>query len=197
MPSLMDRMTGDFDGGAWNTDLFAPLGVELAHKWGVPTLAPVGTSADVSGWISAAGVKANMLAVALSGADTASGIGLRETCTLLTEEALVLDAEFCDMARVDASGLDTSPEAFSLDMIKRVGPRGNFLKEKKTRQQVRSLEYSELTTQTNTAGGYRDPIEAAREKTAWILKNHQPEPLADEQQAELNNILAAADREFS
>lgn len=197
MPSLMDRMTGDFDGGAWNTDLFAPLGVELAHKWGVPTLAPVGTSADVSGWISAAGVKANMLAIALSGADTASGIGLRETCTLLTEEALVLDAEFCDMARVDASGLDTSPEAFSLDMIKRVGPRGNFLKEKKTRQQVRSLEYSELTTQTNTAGGYRDPIEVARQKTAWILKNHQPEPLADEQQAELKNILAAADREFS
>ena len=197
MPSLMDRMTGDFDGGAWNTDLFAPLGVELAHKWGVPTLAPVGTSADVSGWISAAGVKANMLAVSLSGADTASGIGLRETCTLLTEEALVLDAEFCDMARVDASGLDTSPEAFSLDMIKRVGPRGNFLKEKKTRQQVRSLEYSELTTQANTAGGYRDPIVAAREKTAWILKNHQPEPLADEQQAELKIILAAADREFS
>jgi len=197
MPSLMDRMTGDFDGGAWNTDLFAPLGVELAHKWGVPTLAPVGTSADVSGWISAAGVKANMLAVSLSGADTASGIGLRETCTLLTEEALVLDAEFCDMARVDASGLDTSPEAFSLDMIKRVGPRGNFLKEKKTRQQVRSLEYSELTTQTKSAGGYRDPIEAAREKTAWILKNHQPEPLADEQQAELKIILAAADREFS
>ena len=197
MPSLMDRMTGDFEGGSWNTDLFAPIAVELAHLWGVPTLAPIGTYADVSGWSSAAGLKGNMLAVALTGADTASGIGLREACTLLTQEALVLDAEFCDMARVDANGLDTSQEAFSLDMIKRVGPRGNFLKEKKTRQQVRDLEYSQLTTQVSDDGGYRDPIEVAREKTAWILKNHYPEPLDEKQQAELKHILAAAEQEIA
>jgi trimethylamine--corrinoid protein Co-methyltransferase len=197
MPSLMDRKTGDFEGGSWNTDLFGPIAVELAHMWGVPTLAPVGTYADNSGWSSAAGVKGNMLAVALTGADTASGIGLREACTLLTLDALVLDAELIDMARVDAAGLDTSQEAFSLDMIKRVGPRGNFLKEKQTRQQVRSLEYSELTTQTNPDGGYRDPIEVAREKTAWILETHHPEPPDDKVQAELKRILAAAEQEFA
>ncbi len=197
MPSLMDRMTGDFDGGSWNSDLFSPIGVELAHKWGVPTLAPVGTSADVSGWTSAAGIKANMLKVALCGADIASGIGLRETCTLLTQEALVLDAEFYNMARVDASGLDTSQDAFALDMIKSVGPRGNFLKEKNTRQQVRNLEYSELTTQINHQGGYRDPLDVAVEKTEWILENHHPTPLSEAQQSELNQILAAADRELT
>ncbi len=196
MPSLMERKTGDFDGGAWNSDLYSPIGVELAHKWGVPTLAPVGTSARVSGWSSAAGIKATMLAVALTGADTASGIGLRETCTLLSQEALVLDAEFINMARVDAGGLDTSQEAFSLDMIKNVGPRGNFLKEKKTRQQVRQLEYSELTKQLSSDGGYRDPIEMALEKTDWILKNHYPEPLEEHQKEALKQILAAADREF-
>jgi trimethylamine--corrinoid protein Co-methyltransferase len=197
MPSLMDRMTGDFDGGARNSDLFSPIGVELAHKWGVPTLAPVGTSADVSGWSSAAGIQSGMLTAALCGADTASGLGLRETCTLLTEEGLVLDAEFCDRARVTANGLDTSQEAFSLDMIKRVGPRGNFLKEKKTRQQVRSLEYSELTAQVSREGDYRDPIEMAREKTAWILQNHFPEPPGEQVQAELKRILSAAEGEFS
>jgi trimethylamine--corrinoid protein Co-methyltransferase len=138
-----------------------------------------------------------MLAVALTGADTASGVGLRETCTLLTQESLVLDAEFIDMARVDAGGLDTSPEAFSLDMIKNVGPRGNFLKEKKTRQQVRQLEYSELTRQLSSDGGYRDPIEVAVDKTDWILKNHYPEPLEEQQKEALKQILAAADREFS
>ncbi len=197
MPSLMDRMTGDFDGGAWNVDLFSPIAVELAHKWGVPTLAPVGTSASVSGWSSATGIKSVILSVALCGADTASGLGLRETCTLLTEEALVLDAEFCNMARVEANGLDTSSEAFSLDMIKKVGPRGNFLKEKRTRQQVRALEYSELTTQTNPQGGRRDPIEVAREKTAWILENHFPEPPEEKVQAELKRILATAEQELA
>jgi trimethylamine--corrinoid protein Co-methyltransferase len=197
MPSLMDRMTGDFDGGAWNSDLFTPIAVELAHKWDVPTLAPVGTTAEVSGWSSAAGIKHGMLSAALCGADTASGLGLRETCTLLTEEGLVLDAEFSEMARVTANGLDTSPEAFSLDMIKRVGPRGNFLKEKKTSQQVRSLEYSELTTQTDPEGGYRDPIEVAKQKTAWILENHLPEPPGEGVQAEMKRILAAAEQELT
>lgn len=197
MPSLMDRMTGDFDGGALNADLFSPIAVELAHQWGVPTLAPVGPTADVSGWSSAAGMKSGMLSAAMSGADTASGIGLRETCTLLTQEALVLDAEFIDMARVSAEGLDTSPKAFSLDMIRRVGPRGNFLKEKNTRQQVRSLEYSQLTTQAGPTGGNLDPIEAAWKKTAWILKNHHPQPPEEKVQAELKHILAAAEQELA
>lgn len=196
MPSLMDRMTGDFNGGAWNADLFTSIGVELAHMWGVPTLAPVGTYADESGWTSAAGIKSGMLVAALTGGDTASGIGLREACTLLTDEALVLDAEFCDMARVEANSLDTSPEELSLDMIKRIGPRGNFLKEKKTRQQVRSLEYSDLTTQIGPTGGHRDPINVAKEKTAWILKNHRPEPPDEKVQVELKKILAAAESEL-
>jgi hypothetical protein len=36
----------------------------------------------------------------------------------------------------------------------------------------------------------------AREKTDWILENHQPEPLDSAQRAELTRILAAADREL-
>jgi trimethylamine--corrinoid protein Co-methyltransferase len=196
MPSFMDRVTGDFDGGAWNADLLYPVGVELAHNWGVPTLAGVGTSANVSGWSSAVGIKATMLAVALCGADTASGIGLRETCTLLTKEALVLDAEMVEMTRIDARGVDTSQEALSLDMIKAVGPRGNFLKEKHTRTQVRELDYSDLTKQMNGERGYRDPIDVAQKKTAWILDNHHPKPLEEAKQKELIQILAAAEREL-
>jgi trimethylamine--corrinoid protein Co-methyltransferase len=196
MPSLMDRRTGDFDGGTWDSQLFTPISVELAHKWGVPTLAPIGPTAAVSGWESASGIKAGLMSAALCGADTASGIGLRETCTLLTPEGLVLDAEFIDMARVETAGLDTSPEAFSLDMIRNVGPRGNFLKEKKTRHQVRSLEYSQLTNQTGADGGTRNPLEVASEKTAWILQNHHPEPPEEKVQEELKRILTAAEREL-
>jgi trimethylamine--corrinoid protein Co-methyltransferase len=197
MPSLMDRRTGDFDGGAWNSHLFTPISVELAHKWGVPTLAPIGPTAAVSGWESAAGIKAGLMSAALSGADTASGIGLRETCTLLTPEGLVLDAEFIDMARVETTGLDTSPEAFSLDMIRNVGPRGNFLKEKNTRHQVRNLEYSQLTNQAAADGSSRDPIEVAIEKTAWILQNHHPEPPDENVQKELQRILTAAEKDIA
>jgi trimethylamine--corrinoid protein Co-methyltransferase len=193
----MHPRTGDFDGGARETNLFYPVGVELAHKWGVPTLAAIGTSAETSGWESAVGIAENILMVALCGADTASGIGLRETCTLLTPEGLVLDAEMYNQVRVDANGLDTSREALALDVIKAVGPRGHFLRQKHTRQQLRKLEFSELTDQLSKEGGFRDPIEVAVEKTAWILENHHPEPLSGAQQSELNHILQTANSELS
>jgi len=196
MPGIMHPQTGAFDGGARETGLFYPVGVELAHKWGVPTLAAIGTSADTSGWESAVGIASNILMVALCGADTASGIGLRETCTLLTPEALVLDVEIVDMVRVDAAGLDTSQEALALDVIKAVGPRGHFLREKHTREQLRKLEFSELTDQLRKEGGFKDPIEVAVEKTAWILENHHPEPLSEAQQNELNRIIQTANNEL-
>jgi trimethylamine--corrinoid protein Co-methyltransferase len=196
MPGIMHPQTGAFDGGARETHLFYPIGVEMAHKWGVPTLAAVGTVADTSGWESAVGVASNILMVALCGAETCSGIGLRETCTLLTPEGLVLDAEIYDQVCVEAAGLDTSREALALDVIKAVGPRGHFLRQKHTRQQLRKLEFSELTNQLSKEGGYRDPIEVAIEKTAWILENHHPEPLSETQQHELNRILKTAEKEF-
>jgi hypothetical protein len=53
-----------------------------------------------------------------------------------------------------------------------------------------------LTAQLGEGGGYRDPIEVAQEKTAWILENHHPEPLEEAKQVELKRILEAADQEI-
>ena len=198
MPGIMHPRTGAFLGSAaWEADLFYPVGVELAHMWGVPTLAGVGSGAATSGWESALGIASGMLLCALCGAETGSGLGLREACTLLSPEALVLDTDIHHIVRIEAAGLDTSREALSLDVVKAVGPRGHFLSQRHTRRHMRKLEFSELTAQPKEGGGYRDPIEVAREKTEWILKHHHPEPLEAAQQTELQRILHAADRELA
>ncbi len=194
MPGIMHPRTGAFNGSAWAADMLYPIGVELAHMWGVPTLAGIGTGAQTSSWESATGIAANMLLCALCGAETGSGIGLRETCTLLFPEDLVLDSDMYHLARIDAAGLDTSSEALALDVIKQVGPRGHFLTQQHTREKMRALEFSELASQPRQGGGYENPIELAREKTEWILANHRPQPLAEDKQAELRRILQAAER---
>jgi trimethylamine--corrinoid protein Co-methyltransferase len=196
MPGIMHPRTGAFLGSAWQADLFYSGGVELAHMWGVPTLAGVGTEAAASGWESAVGIAASMLLCALCGAETASGLGLREVCTLLSPEALILDEEIYHVVHQETAGLDTSREALALDVIKSVGPRGHFLGQPHTRRHIRKLEFSDLTAQPRDGGGYRDPIEVAREKTDWILENHHPEPLSDEQRSELDRILQAAEQEL-
>ncbi len=196
MPGMMHPRTGAFLGSTWEAQLFYPVGVELAHMWGVPTLAGIGTEAATSSWDAAVGLAANILLCALCGAETASGLGLRETCTLLFPEDLVLDTENYHVARAYAAGLDTSQEAFALDVIKAVGPRGHFLTQKHTRNHVRQWQLSGLIAQPKEEGGYRDPIEVAREKTEWILENHHPEPLGEAQQAELRRILRTAEQEI-
>ena len=54
-----------------------------------------------------------------------------------------------------------------------------------------------LAHQIGPGGKYRDPREYAIEQTKWILAHHQPEPLEAARLAELDRILAAADRELA
>jgi len=197
MPGIMHPHTGGYLGTAWEGTLPYALGVELAHGWGVPSLAGVfATDAPVPGWQSAGDAASSLLLCALVGAETGSGLGLLESCTLLYPEAVVLDSDVYHRVRIETAGLDTGSEALALDVIKAVGARGHFMRQRHTRDQMRRRVFSDLTGQRDGAGGLRDPIEVARDKVDWILKNHYPQPLEEAQQAELSRILAVADRDI-
>ena len=173
------------------------IGVELAHMWGVPTLAGTfGSDSTALGWETGMGGGKSSLLCALCGAETGSGMGLIKGSTVLYPEALVLDAELYWGVHNDAAALDINSEDLAMDIIHKVGPRGHYLAEGHTRDQMRKWELSEVVHVPQKGGGYRDPIEAAREKTDWILKNHHPEPLSKAQQTELTRILKAAEDEL-
>ena len=54
MPGIMHPRTGAYLATAWEGTLLYPVGVEMAHQWGVPSLAGVfATDAPVPGWQSA------------------------------------------------------------------------------------------------------------------------------------------------
>ncbi len=197
MPGIMHPHTGAYLGTTWEADPMYPMGVELAHMWGVPTLAAMfGPDAPAPGWQSAAEVASSLALDALCGAETGSGMGLLEGCTLLVPEELALAADIYERVRISLAGLDTSREAMALDVIKEVGPRGHFLAHRHTRQHIRRLRFSDLTFQPEAAGGFRDPLEVAREKVSRILREHHPRPLEPEQQAELSRILKAAESDL-
>lgn len=191
MPGIMHPRTGGFLGNSLGGDLFYSAGVDLAHMWGVPALAGVGAEASRSGWESAVGIASSMLLCVLSGAETMSGLGLREGCTLLTHESLVLDHEIYNVVRAEAAGINVSPETLAMDVIKSVGPKGHYLNLPHTREHLRTLEFSEMVL--STLGNELDAIHFARDKTDWILENHVPEPLDDKQQAELRRIIRTAE----
>jgi trimethylamine--corrinoid protein Co-methyltransferase len=197
--SFMPGMTHPHTGAYYGHESFVyAIGVELAHMWGVPTLAGTyGSGAQSMGWESGVQGGTTSLLCALCGAETGSGMGLLRGSTLLVPEALVLDTEQYRGIQADLEELNTTPEYMALDVIDAVGPRGHFLRERHTREYFRKLRFSDVVHVPAKEGMYRDPLEIAREKTDWILENHHPEPLSDNQQRELTKIIALAEKELS
>jgi len=196
MPGIMNPRTGDFHSSARDTGLLYTAGVEMAHIWGVPTLAAVGASSDHSGWDSAQGVAMALLQCAMAGAETGAGLGLRETCTLLTPEALVLDTQLVDLVRVEAAGIDLSREAIAMDVIKEIGPKSHYLSHPHTRKNLRNFEFAERGLILDTSENGQSAMKFSMEKTEWILENHHPKPLEEDKQSELKKICKAADKEL-
>ncbi len=175
---------------------YAP--VEMAHHWGMPSFAGAfGTESATPGtWQAAADVALDPLLVGLAGAEWVTGMGLNRNFTLLYPEAIILDDDLYHRARYALMNMDVSPETLALDVIGKVGPGGHFLAQKHTRKHMRTAMKPAITQQIGPDGKYRDPLEVAREKAAWILDNYQPEPLEGAKKTELTRILQAAAREL-
>jgi trimethylamine--corrinoid protein Co-methyltransferase len=176
---------------------YAP--VEMAHHWKMPALGGAfGTeTAELADWRSAAEVATDPLLVSLAGAEIVTGIGLRDTYTLLYPEAILLDDDLFHQARYSLLGMEIDPEMLAVEVIKEVGPGGHYLSQKHTRQHMRTAMVRGVIHQLDTTGQYRDPVDYARERITWILENHHPEPPAEDVQHEINRILSAADKELN
>jgi trimethylamine--corrinoid protein Co-methyltransferase len=197
MTGVMDPRTGGYLSTSMSGEVAYGAGVEIAHAWGVPTLAGVfGTDAPEPGWQVAAESAVNLTMCALLGAETGSGMGLLDACTTLYHEQIVLDADLYERVRVNLAGLDTSPAALALDVVREVGPRGHFLYQEHTREGLRAMRFSSLTGRQAPDGSTIEAREVARATVARLLREHRPEPLGDREAAELRRIAAAADREL-
>jgi trimethylamine--corrinoid protein Co-methyltransferase len=168
--------------------------VDMAHHWGMPAFGGAfGTESPQPGtWQAAADVALDPLLIGLSGAEWVTGIGLNRNFTLLHPESIILDDELYHRARYALAPTEINPETLAVDVIQDVGPGGHYLRQKHTRQHMRTAMVPGIAHQPGPDGKYRDPLEVAREKVRWILDNHQPEPLEHAQQAELARILVAA-----
>jgi trimethylamine--corrinoid protein Co-methyltransferase len=125
------------------------------------------------------------------------GLGLLRASTLLLPEQIIYDDEIYHTHRVLAGGIDTGPDKLALDVIEAVGPGGHFLGQKHTRRTIRNIWIPQLTHPSPTLA---DPPPAdirgrARATFLKILEEHQPEPLPEDLQIELQSIMKAAERE--
>ena len=94
--------------------------------------------------------------------------------------------------------MDVDADSLAVDVIANVGPRGHFLAQRHTRRWVREIWIPELThpRPPRDIGPLPGIRERARAKLDKILAEHEPEPLEEAAQAELQAILDAAEQEL-
>jgi len=192
--SLMNPRTGGYIG-----DVPLPVSLiaaQLAHSWNVPSLGGGSFSSDAPdiGWQSAFESAFGSAQIPLAGGEICGYMGLMNSSMILYPEQLMLDSAIAMDVYATYKEFDFKDFDISLDVIKAVGPRGHYLREKHTRKHIRDFHYSPILRQLDAEGNLRQPREVAIEEFNKIYDTHHPEPLPDETLKELDKILIAADK---
>lgn len=106
---------------------------------------------------------------------------------------LVMDNEFAEMIKHVVNGIPVSEDTLAVDLISKVGPFNQFITEKHTFQNMRTMSQPKLIDRRvrdkwKAAGG-QTMHERALDKARDILKNHKPTPLSDEVRSQMRSIV--------
>jgi trimethylamine--corrinoid protein Co-methyltransferase len=192
IPNIMDLRTTIFPYGAPEMSLLVAAMTELAHYYGLPMLGTAGcTDSDVIDAQTATEATYQILMTALSGADFVHDVGLMNHGLMISPELMVLSNEIVDMAKVAMGGIEINEDTLPLDLIERVGPRGNFLSEKHTLKHFRKFWVPTIFDRSAVKTvSTRRSAQLLREKTIGIIEKHQPKPLPDDMLKELRKVEA-------
>jgi trimethylamine:corrinoid methyltransferase-like protein len=193
--SLMDPRTGGYI-----SDVPTPsyiMAKQLADAWNVPCLGGARVSGDAPelGWQSGYEVGLGAGMIAMAGGDICGLMGLVGSATTLYPEDVILDHDsiYHVYEMVNNKQFDEIDQA--LDVIRAVGPRNHFLKQKHTRKHIRDFRLPSILRNYGADGKQRDPREIALEKFKEIEATHRPHPLPEAALTELDRVLEAAERE--
>lgn len=118
----------------------------------------------------------------------------------MSYEQLLMDQEFVKMTRSILQGIPVNKDTLALDVIKAVGPAGNYLAQKHTMKYMRS----ELST-TNLINrrmrenwekhGSKTMDQVANEQAVEILENYKVKPLPDDVRKKIHDIVVEGEEE--
>lgn len=199
----MDMRTGRLAGGSMERGLLTVASAQLAELYRLPVWSPFPKTTAHSADEQCGFEKAFQLILGtLAGiAYSASGGGITDG-SLISLEQLIIDHEMYGMMGRLLEGIRVNEDTLAVEIISRVGHLpSSYLTQQHTRKYWRSENYLPDICDRSPRGnwlkeGSPDIRSRAHEKVREILENHRPEPLSDEVERELDDLLKAAEREL-
>ena len=142
------------------------------------------------------------MCAAMAGANLIYGAGMLDSGLIFSYAQLAIDNDIFKMIRKVMQGMRVDDENLAVDIIKSVGPGGDFLMQDHTMKYMRTLpSVPNLIDRGNRenwlASGEKGLAEKAAEKAAEILANHKPVPLSDEAKSALRAVVEESDAEMA
>ena len=183
VPAVANMRNMAYLGGAVETGMMNAAAVQMANYIDVPIYSDAGQTDSKLPDIQAGYEKAaNIFQVAMAGGNYIHhSAGMLESMLTVSYEQFVIDNDINGMALRALQGIEVSDETLALDVIKAVGPGGNYLTQRHTLKYARTNEfYIPAGADRNsrvvweTAGG-KDARESARDIARGILNQERPQ----------------------
>ena len=197
-----DMRTGAALVGSTETTICRAAGAQLARYYGIPshTTAPNSDNHAHDEQNSWEKTFSTFISVA-AGNDLLVNCGMFATGLTCSNEQLIMDEEISAMSKRIRRGIQVDGETIATDLIKSIGPRGEYLTSDHTLRWLRSEEYLPPRVSVRTGrvpwelAGAKDTYDLAREKAVELGTTGCPIESESRKQA-LDEILEQYDREI-
>ena len=191
--AVLDMRTGLLPLGAPERGMINSGAAIMGRYYGIPSMCG-GLSSDAKELDAQAGFEKAVTAVPLllEQADIIYGVGATDAGSSISYSQMVLDNELIAGLRRMMEGITIHDLEQEITLIKKNTPRGNFLKEKHTRQLYKNHWQPEILSRDTyeTWKEKGDNIEdVCLRKARLILESHHPPTLPADVEAEMERIL--------
>jgi trimethylamine--corrinoid protein Co-methyltransferase len=195
-PAIFDMRKGTTPMGAIETAMIDASYAQVGKYLGLPTHGYLCAS-DAKVVDAQAGLESGMSAIvgALAGINMISGAGMLDFLACFSLEKLVIDAEIAGMAKRLLSGINTPTSSLATVMFEGINFKGDFLKQKITRDLFTKEQYlpSTIIDRDSIRGwhqdGSLDSFDRAKHRVEQLLDQYQAPDLDPGKAQALRNLV--------
>ena len=196
---VMDPRTGGLSERSIVGALMVAAGVEMARYYGLPAIGGAGGSGLHTPSIQAEYERAlGSMPGTLAWPDILVGAGLMGGGMTLSLEQLLIDVEIFKTCRRMVQGIAADQDKWLDDVLATVGPGGHFLSQRSTLDGINGGEWHVTdfgwhgSFEAWEKAGKPELLDGLKEQVADILEAHEPLPLGEDVERELERIASKA-----
>jgi trimethylamine--corrinoid protein Co-methyltransferase len=197
--TIMDMKTTIFSYGAPEFDLMMAALADVSNYLDIPMFGTAGcTDSKIVDEQACIEDAISILMTAQSGANLNHDVGYIEHGNAASLENLVINNDLIGYARRIVQGIEVNDETLAVDLIDKVGPGGHFLGEEHTMKYFKKETYypdlfKRQFYENWEQEGKKTLFDRANDKVKDILENYEPEPLPEDIQQKLQDVVDEAE----